>query len=163
MQKNFRRWTALWRNLFEVKIPSKATASIPMRARCLERCPISSQSHGRDHGRLRGDLPVSALPMDGTYPVGTAQWEKRNIALEGPSGKKTLHPMRQMRHRLSSCHDPLQNVSAGVLERCPRRLSSQPPPKTEKCRAKSIHYCKWRPKIAPDADSASMSVPPRTN
>ena len=30
-----------------------------------------------------GDLlPVSALPVDGTFPVGTSQWEKRNIALE---------------------------------------------------------------------------------
>ncbi|HLV81399.1 MAG TPA: pyruvate:ferredoxin (flavodoxin) oxidoreductase, partial [Chthonomonadaceae bacterium] len=33
----------------------------------------------------RGDLlPVSALPDDGTYPVGTSKWEKRNIALEAP-------------------------------------------------------------------------------
>jgi pyruvate-ferredoxin/flavodoxin oxidoreductase len=30
------------------------------------------------------DLPVSALPVDGTYPSGTARWEKRNIALEMP-------------------------------------------------------------------------------
>jgi pyruvate-ferredoxin/flavodoxin oxidoreductase len=29
-------------------------------------------------------LPVSALPVDGTYPSGTSQWEKRNIALEVP-------------------------------------------------------------------------------
>jgi pyruvate-ferredoxin/flavodoxin oxidoreductase len=29
-------------------------------------------------------LPVSALPVDGTYPSGTTQWEKRNIALEIP-------------------------------------------------------------------------------
>ncbi len=30
-------------------------------------------------------LPVSALPVDGTYPSGTARWEKRNIALEIPA------------------------------------------------------------------------------
>jgi pyruvate-ferredoxin/flavodoxin oxidoreductase len=30
------------------------------------------------------ELPVSALPVDGTYPSGTARWEKRNIALEMP-------------------------------------------------------------------------------
>nr|MBA2393593.1 2-oxoacid:acceptor oxidoreductase family protein [Ktedonobacteraceae bacterium] len=30
------------------------------------------------------DLPVSKLPIDGTYPSGTAQWEKRNLALEIP-------------------------------------------------------------------------------
>jgi pyruvate-ferredoxin/flavodoxin oxidoreductase len=29
-------------------------------------------------------LPVSALPADGTYPSGTAQWEKRNLADEIP-------------------------------------------------------------------------------
>lgn len=33
----------------------------------------------------RGDLlPVSALPVDGTYPSGTSQWEKRNLAAEIP-------------------------------------------------------------------------------
>ena len=33
----------------------------------------------------RGDqLPVSAFPVDGTYPVGTSQWEKRNIAQDVP-------------------------------------------------------------------------------
>jgi pyruvate-ferredoxin/flavodoxin oxidoreductase len=33
----------------------------------------------------RGDLlPVSALPVDGTFPTGTAQWEKRSIAEEIP-------------------------------------------------------------------------------
>ncbi len=31
------------------------------------------------------ELPVSALPVDGTYPSGTTQWEKRNIALEIPT------------------------------------------------------------------------------
>jgi len=30
------------------------------------------------------DLPVSLLPVDGTYPTGTTHWEKRNIATEIP-------------------------------------------------------------------------------
>ncbi|KYC41965.1 pyruvate-flavodoxin oxidoreductase [Scytonema hofmannii PCC 7110] len=30
------------------------------------------------------ELPVSALPPDGTYPTGTAKWEKRNVAQEIP-------------------------------------------------------------------------------
>ncbi|MCX8025992.1 MAG: 4Fe-4S binding protein, partial [Thermanaerothrix sp.] len=34
---------------------------------------------------FEGDrLPVSKLPVDGTFPTGTAKWEKRNIALEIP-------------------------------------------------------------------------------
>jgi pyruvate-ferredoxin/flavodoxin oxidoreductase len=33
----------------------------------------------------RGDeLPVSAIPVDGTFPTGTARWEKRSIAEEIP-------------------------------------------------------------------------------
>ncbi len=35
-------------------------------------------------------LPVSALPADGTYPTGTAQWEKRDIALEIPTWDEAL-------------------------------------------------------------------------
>jgi pyruvate-ferredoxin/flavodoxin oxidoreductase len=34
-----------------------------------------------NHGDL---LPVSAFPVDGTWPLGTTRWEKRNIALEIP-------------------------------------------------------------------------------
>lgn len=36
------------------------------------------------------ELPVSALPVDGTYPSGTARWEKRNITLEMPVWDPTL-------------------------------------------------------------------------
>ncbi|MEI6706503.1 MAG: hypothetical protein WCK96_05125 [Methylococcales bacterium] len=33
----------------------------------------------------RGDLlPVSAMPIDGAFPVGTAAFEKRNLALKKP-------------------------------------------------------------------------------
>jgi pyruvate-ferredoxin/flavodoxin oxidoreductase len=39
----------------------------------------------------RGDeLPVSALPCDGTWPLGTARWEKRNIAAEVPVWESDL-------------------------------------------------------------------------
>ena len=34
-----------------------------------------------NHGDL---LPVSAFPVDGTWPTGTARWEKRNLAQEIP-------------------------------------------------------------------------------
>ena len=39
----------------------------------------------------KGDLlPVSAFPVDGTWPTGTAQWEKRAIALEIPVWDEAL-------------------------------------------------------------------------
>lgn len=41
------------------------------------------------HGK--GDLiPVTLLPDDGTYPTGTTQWEKRNIAAEIPIWESNL-------------------------------------------------------------------------
>ncbi len=47
----------------------------------------------------KGDLlPVSAFPVDGTWPSGTTRWEKRAIALEIPGmGFLHLHSMQQMR------------------------------------------------------------------
>ena len=39
----------------------------------------------------KGDsLPVSVFPVDGTFPSATAQWEKRNIALEIPVWDEAL-------------------------------------------------------------------------
>jgi pyruvate-ferredoxin/flavodoxin oxidoreductase len=39
----------------------------------------------------KGDLlPVSALPVDGTFPTGTTQWEKRSIAQEIPIWDQTI-------------------------------------------------------------------------
>jgi len=39
----------------------------------------------------KGDLlPVSAMPVDGTYPTGTSKWEKRRIAQEVPVWDKSV-------------------------------------------------------------------------
>lgn len=36
------------------------------------------------------DVPVSQLPVDGTFPTATTQWEKRNLALELPVWDPTI-------------------------------------------------------------------------
>ena len=33
---------------------------------------------------LGDEIPVSLMPVDGTFPSGTAAWEKRNIAEQVP-------------------------------------------------------------------------------
>jgi pyruvate-ferredoxin/flavodoxin oxidoreductase len=39
----------------------------------------------------QGDLlPVSAFPIDGTWPTGTSKWEKRSIALEIPTWEPSI-------------------------------------------------------------------------
>jgi pyruvate-ferredoxin/flavodoxin oxidoreductase len=45
---------------------------------------------GTIYGGQGDSLPVSALPVDGTWPVGTARWEKRNLALEIPIWEEKL-------------------------------------------------------------------------
>src|SRR6185369_10629975 len=42
--------------------------------------PFVQQVTARMMAGRGDDLPVSALPADGTYPSGTARWEKRNIS-----------------------------------------------------------------------------------
>ncbi|HEU5163328.1 MAG TPA: pyruvate:ferredoxin (flavodoxin) oxidoreductase, partial [Thermoanaerobaculia bacterium] len=72
-------------NLFEVDLAGKQVDGfdrapvVSIEAPPFVQCVLSEIIAGRgDH------LPVSAMPNDGTYPTGTAAWEKRNIALEIP-------------------------------------------------------------------------------
>jgi pyruvate-ferredoxin/flavodoxin oxidoreductase len=86
VQQNLRAVDATLAHMFEVAIPEKVTSQIEMPpafaagAPKFEREVLSVIYAG--HG---DDLPVSAFPVDGTFPTGTAKWEKRNIALEIPA------------------------------------------------------------------------------
>jgi pyruvate-ferredoxin/flavodoxin oxidoreductase len=83
-----RNWLAVDQaiaNLHLVTVPEQATAT-------RHRPPIVSTAAPDFVQKVTGvilagkgdSLPVSAFPVDGTWPTGTAQWEKRNIALEIP-------------------------------------------------------------------------------
>ncbi|HVP64866.1 MAG TPA: pyruvate:ferredoxin (flavodoxin) oxidoreductase [candidate division Zixibacteria bacterium] len=91
VQKNYAAVDSTLENLFEVKVPTAASATrdvrpaVPAAAPAFVKNVLGSMILGN------GDaLPVSALPIDGTYPTGTAQWEKRNIALEIPEWDEAL-------------------------------------------------------------------------
>ncbi len=73
-------------NLFEIPTGTRATSTLHMRPPV----PAGAPPFVRDVlGEIiagRGDrVPVSALPADGTFPTGTARWEKRNLSLEIPA------------------------------------------------------------------------------
>jgi pyruvate-ferredoxin/flavodoxin oxidoreductase len=71
--------------LAEVKYPQKVTSHKRMRPAVSPEAPDFVQNVTAMMIRGQGDqLPVSMLPADGTYPSGTTQWEKRNLALEMP-------------------------------------------------------------------------------
>ena len=72
-------------HLHRVDVPSEVTSALEMRPPVPSHAPEFVQSVTAEMIAGRGDdLPVSMLPVDGTYPSGTTQWEKRNIALEIP-------------------------------------------------------------------------------
>ncbi len=72
-------------NLHEVKVPGAASATRARPPIVSQRAPDFVQNVTAVILAGKGDLlPVSAFPVDGTWPVGTAKWEKRNLALEIP-------------------------------------------------------------------------------
>jgi len=72
-------------HLYPVKVLDPVTGTLPLPPVVPAAAPEFVQKVTAEMIAGRGDrLPVSALPADGTYPTGTAQWEKRNIALEIP-------------------------------------------------------------------------------
>jgi len=71
--------------LHEVKVPAAAGTGWSLRPPVPQAAPDFVQRVTAQIIAGRGDLlPVSAMPVDGTFPSATARWEKRNIALEIP-------------------------------------------------------------------------------
>jgi len=71
--------------LHEVAVPGRVTASRRLPPAVPADAPSFVQRVTAVMLANHGDrLPVSAFPADGTWPTGTAQWEKRNIANEVP-------------------------------------------------------------------------------
>ncbi|MDO3378014.1 pyruvate:ferredoxin (flavodoxin) oxidoreductase [Geoalkalibacter halelectricus] len=69
----------------EVKVPSKATSAIRMKAGLGKEAPDFVRNTLGAIIDGKGDqLPISAMPVDGTFPTDTAKWEKRNIAINIP-------------------------------------------------------------------------------
>ncbi len=85
VQRNFEAVDGTLQNLFEVKVPESLTSTIEMRLAVPVEAPEFVQKVTAMMIAGQGDdLPVSLMPVDGTYPSGTTQWEKRNLALEIP-------------------------------------------------------------------------------
>lgn len=85
VQKNFAAVDAALDNLFEVKYPNQITSTFDLRPPVPDEAPEFVQEVLAPIIAGKGDtLPVSKLPVDGTFPVATTQWEKRNIAIDIP-------------------------------------------------------------------------------
>ncbi len=85
LDRNFAAVDASLGALSEVKVPGKVNSTIRRHPGVPEIAPDFVQRVTRIMIEGKGDLlPVSAMPVDGTFPTGTTKWEKRSIAQEIP-------------------------------------------------------------------------------
>ena len=84
VERNFAAVDAALEHLHEAKVPSMLTGSeppplVPDDAPAFVRNVTAKMMAGRGD-----EIPVSAMPIDGSFPLGTTAFEKRNIAVEVP-------------------------------------------------------------------------------
>lgn len=93
---------------------------------------------------LGDKLPVSALPPDGTWPLGTTQWEKRNIAEAIPIWKPDL--CTQCNHCVAAC--PHAAIRAKVVN--PEALANAAGLMSLDVKARDMRGQKYVLQVAPE-------------
>jgi pyruvate-ferredoxin/flavodoxin oxidoreductase len=77
--------------LCKVSIPNELTSAFDIAAAISPAAPEFVRQVTGEMISGRGDaIPVSLMPVDGTFPSGTAIWEKRNLALEIPAWEEDI-------------------------------------------------------------------------
>ena len=84
VQKNMQAVDATLAHLFEVKIPDSVSSTTEIPVAFPGAPKFEHDVLGTIYAGRGDELPVSAFSCDGTFPTGTAKWEKRNLALEIP-------------------------------------------------------------------------------
>ena len=114
---------------------SGSTASRPARSPTTSRWLPLVPDHAPDFVKQvtarimagEGDLlPVSAMPVDGTFPTATTQLgEARHRPADPDLGAGALHRLRQVRHRLPARRDPHEGLPGRRAGARARRLPLQ--------------------------------------
>ncbi|HET9467666.1 MAG TPA: pyruvate:ferredoxin (flavodoxin) oxidoreductase, partial [Vicinamibacterales bacterium] len=84
VQRNYEAVDATLAHLQQVAVPAMPTASYRRSATGPDMPGFVTQVTSVMLANQGDRLPVSAFPIDGTWPVGTSKWEKRNLAAEIP-------------------------------------------------------------------------------
>jgi pyruvate-ferredoxin/flavodoxin oxidoreductase len=146
VQMNYAAVDQALENLHEIPIPDKVTSAIEKPPAVSDDAPDFVQNVTAKIMAGKGDeVPVSAMPPDGTWPTGTTQWEKRNIALEIPvwdpevciqcAKCSIVCPHAAIRPKV---YDP------AVLENAPETF------KSADAKGKEFEGMKWTIQVAPE-------------
>ncbi len=81
IDQNFKAVDEALSHLHQVEVPSVAKGNKKLKSPIPDSAPkfVKEVTAAMMAGR-GDDLPVSKIPIDGTYPTGTTRWEKRNIS-----------------------------------------------------------------------------------
>jgi pyruvate-ferredoxin/flavodoxin oxidoreductase len=91
LEKNFAAVDSALDHLHEVTVPHAVTSTEELRVFVPPDAPDQVKRIAALQFAGRGDeIPVSAMPVDGSYVGGTTQYEKRNLAFEVPVWKSDL-------------------------------------------------------------------------
>ncbi len=91
VQQNYEAVDSTLENLVEVQLPETVSGKLSRRKAVADEAPpFVRDVLGKIIASEGDELPVSAMPIDGTFPTGTSQWEKRNISLEIPVWESDL-------------------------------------------------------------------------
>jgi pyruvate-ferredoxin/flavodoxin oxidoreductase len=85
VQKNYAAVDMALEYMHEVDVPETATSTIEMVPPMPDHAPEFVRNVlGKIVAREGDSIPVSQMPIDGTFPTGTTQYEKRNVGLDIP-------------------------------------------------------------------------------
>jgi pyruvate-ferredoxin/flavodoxin oxidoreductase len=155
VQKNYAAVDQALANLHAVEVPASATSKIEQQPFAPRQAPAFVQNVLAVMMAGEGDsLPVSALPIDGTYPTGTARWEKRNLARDIPVWEEEI--CIQCGKCVMVC--PHAVIRAKVC--APELLAEAPPTlKSAAARWKEREHLRYLLQVAPeDCTSCGLCV-----
>ncbi len=146
VRRNFAAVDQTLANLHQVKYPAKATATQGRPPAVSPEAPAYVRDLTAVMMVNKGDtLPVSAFPKDGTWPVSTTRWEKRNIALQIPVWDPSLCI------QCNKCSLICPHASIRPKVYAPALLAQAPPTfKSADYRAADFKGSKFTVQIAPE-------------
>ncbi|HXP60569.1 MAG TPA: pyruvate:ferredoxin (flavodoxin) oxidoreductase [Dongiaceae bacterium] len=133
-------------NLLEVILPAQVTSTRQLPPPFAPDAPQDiAQTLGLIYGNRGEELPVSAFQPDGTFPTGTARYEKRNLAVEIPVwDEKTCI-------QCGKCVVICPHATIRMKAYEPACLQGAPPTfKSTDARAPEFKGLKWTLQIAPE-------------